>query len=94
VRRHLQKNVLHRLYPTQYTYPLKAEVIERDAVFVPAGWDSQRRIDDILDHHGSGVVSADAQFNDVIKFPPGASAAGTGAGGSDTPSEPSLRAPE
>ena len=65
----LQKYLLHRLYPTQYPVAEKAEVIERDAIFVPAGWDSERRINDVLDD--AAGVARDASFNDVIKFPVG-----------------------
>ena len=43
---HLQlmhKYVVHRAYNMPFTTP--AQLIDRDALFVPAGWDGQKKID-------------------------------------------------
>lgn len=85
----LQKYLLRQLYPSQYTFVPKHEVIVRDAIFIPAGWDSERRIEDVVDE--GSTVKKDARFNDVIKFPVKAEDA------SSTPakaSEPKVKAPD
>lgn len=87
----LQKYLLHRMYPTQYTFGENAEVIQRDSIFVPAGWDTQSHINEIVDK--ASKISIDAAFNDVITFPSDAELT-TNVPRSHAPLQPSLKALE
>jgi dynein light intermediate chain 1 len=61
----LQKYLLHRLYPTQFPqFQYKAQVVERDTIFVPSGWDG-------MDLIGAPPAPWDhnTEFEEVIQKP-------------------------
>ncbi|XP_066927107.1 cytoplasmic dynein 1 light intermediate chain 1-like [Clytia hemisphaerica] len=61
----LYKYLLHRLY----NFPLKdpAQIVEKDAIYIPAGWDNQSKIN-ILDEHIK-TFDANETFKDRIVKP-------------------------
>ncbi|XP_062845308.1 cytoplasmic dynein 1 light intermediate chain 2 [Trichomycterus rosablanca] len=62
----LHKYIVHKLYNIQFTSP--ASVVEKDAVFIPAGWDNEKKIG-IL-HENFTTVRPEDQFEDFIIRPP------------------------
>ncbi|KAF7491912.1 Cytoplasmic dynein 1 light intermediate chain 1 [Sarcoptes scabiei] len=62
----LYKYLIHRIYGLKFKTP--ALVVEKDAVFIPAGWDSEKKIS-IL-HDNIQTFSIDSPYNDVIMCPP------------------------
>ncbi|XP_032813631.2 cytoplasmic dynein 1 light intermediate chain 1-like isoform X1 [Petromyzon marinus] len=62
----LHKYLLHRLYGSPFCTP--ALVLERDAVFIPAGWDNDKKIG-IL-HENFTSVRPEDQYEDIIIKPP------------------------
>uniref|UniRef100_A0AAY4B4X6 Dynein light intermediate chain n=1 Tax=Denticeps clupeoides TaxID=299321 RepID=A0AAY4B4X6_9TELE len=62
----LYKYLVHRLYGFPFGAP--AQVVERDAVLIPAGWDNEKKIS-IL-HENLQTLKADEPFEDVIVKPP------------------------
>ncbi|CAG0882397.1 unnamed protein product [Cyprideis torosa] len=61
----LYKYLVHRIYGLQFRTP--ALVVEKDAVFIPSGWDSEKKIQ-IL-HENIHSFRPDEDFNDVIARP-------------------------
>nr|XP_020462504.1 cytoplasmic dynein 1 light intermediate chain 1-like [Monopterus albus] len=62
----LYKYLVHRLYGFPFHCP--AQVVERDAVFIPSGWDNEKKI--AILHENFQTVKADDGFEDVIVKPP------------------------
>uniref|UniRef100_A0A8C6LP27 Dynein light intermediate chain n=1 Tax=Nothobranchius furzeri TaxID=105023 RepID=A0A8C6LP27_NOTFU len=62
----LYKYIVHKLYDFQFTTP--ALVVEKDAVFIPSGWDNEKKIG-IL-HENLTTVRPDDPFEDFITKPP------------------------
>ncbi|XP_034050548.1 cytoplasmic dynein 1 light intermediate chain 1-like, partial [Thalassophryne amazonica] len=62
----LYKYLVHRLYGFPFHFP--AQVVERDAVFIPSGWDNEKKIG-IL-HENFQTIKAEDGFEDVIVKPP------------------------
>ncbi|XP_059211486.1 cytoplasmic dynein 1 light intermediate chain 2 isoform X2 [Centropristis striata] len=62
----LYKYMLHKIYDFQFTTP--ALVVEKDAVFIPSGWDNEKKIG-IL-HENLTTVRAEDPFEDFITKPP------------------------
>uniref|UniRef100_G3NRG0 Dynein light intermediate chain n=1 Tax=Gasterosteus aculeatus aculeatus TaxID=481459 RepID=G3NRG0_GASAC len=62
----LYKYLVHRLYGFPFHCP--AQVVERDAVFIPSGWDNEKKI--AILHENFQTVKADDIFEEVIVKPP------------------------
>lgn len=62
----LYKYIVHKLYDFQFT--TSALVVEKDAVFIPSGWDNEKKIG-IL-HENLSTVRPDDPFEDFIAQPP------------------------
>uniref|UniRef100_A0A673A9Y2 Dynein light intermediate chain n=1 Tax=Sphaeramia orbicularis TaxID=375764 RepID=A0A673A9Y2_9TELE len=62
----LYKYVVHKMYDFQFTTP--ALVVEKDAVFIPSGWDNEKKIG-IL-HENFTTVRPEDPFEDFITKPP------------------------
>lgn len=61
----LHKYLLHKLYGFPFEIP--ASVVDKDAVFVPSGWDTEKKIGIISDNFTK--VSVNDAFEDVITRP-------------------------
>lgn len=68
----LHQYIVHRAYGG-LSFKVPASVVERDAVFIPAGWDSDKKINILSEH--MKTIDPDAPFDKVIQPP--ASANGT-----------------
>ncbi|XP_019935455.2 cytoplasmic dynein 1 light intermediate chain 2 isoform X2 [Paralichthys olivaceus] len=62
----LYKYLVHKIYDFQFTTP--ALVVEKDAVFIPSGWDNEKKIG-IL-HENFTTVRPEDPFEDFITKPP------------------------
>ncbi|XP_034433515.1 cytoplasmic dynein 1 light intermediate chain 2 isoform X2 [Hippoglossus hippoglossus] len=62
----LYKYIVHKIYDFQFTTP--ALVVEKDAVFIPSGWDNEKKIG-IL-HENFTTVRPEDPFEDFITKPP------------------------
>ncbi|XP_054627347.1 cytoplasmic dynein 1 light intermediate chain 2 isoform X1 [Dunckerocampus dactyliophorus] len=62
----LYKYIVHKLYDFQFSSP--ALVVEKDAVFIPSGWDNEKKIS-IL-HENITTVRPEDPFEDFITKPP------------------------
>uniref|UniRef100_UPI003AB0DB86 cytoplasmic dynein 1 light intermediate chain 2 isoform X5 n=1 Tax=Centroberyx gerrardi TaxID=166262 RepID=UPI003AB0DB86 len=62
----LYKYIVHKMYDFQFTTP--ALVVEKDAVFIPSGWDNEKKIG-IL-HENFTTVRPEDPFEDFIIQPP------------------------
>lgn len=62
----LYKYTLHKLYDFPLTTP--ALVVEKDAVFIPSGWDNEKKI--AILHENLASLRPDDPFEDVIGKPP------------------------
>uniref|UniRef100_A0A8C4IC94 Dynein light intermediate chain n=1 Tax=Dicentrarchus labrax TaxID=13489 RepID=A0A8C4IC94_DICLA len=62
----LYKYIVHKMYDFQFTTP--ALVVEKDAVFIPSGWDNEKKIG-IL-HENITTVRPEDPFEDFITKPP------------------------
>uniref|UniRef100_A0A672G6X3 Dynein light intermediate chain n=1 Tax=Salarias fasciatus TaxID=181472 RepID=A0A672G6X3_SALFA len=62
----LYKYIVHKLYDFQFITP--ALVVEKDAVFIPSGWDNEKKIG-IL-HENLSTVRPEDPFGDFITKPP------------------------
>uniref|UniRef100_A0A3Q3EGP4 Dynein light intermediate chain n=1 Tax=Kryptolebias marmoratus TaxID=37003 RepID=A0A3Q3EGP4_KRYMA len=62
----LYKYIVHKLYEFQFTTP--ALVVEKDAVFIPSGWDNEKKIG-IL-HENLTAIRPEDPFEDFITKPP------------------------
>uniref|UniRef100_A0A8C9W7L7 Dynein light intermediate chain n=1 Tax=Scleropages formosus TaxID=113540 RepID=A0A8C9W7L7_SCLFO len=62
----LYKYLLHSLYG--FPFALPPQVVEKDAVFVPSGWDNEKKI--AILHENFQTLKADDGFEDVIVKPP------------------------
>lgn len=58
----LHKYLAHRIY--DLPFKAQASVVERDAIFVPAGWDNEKKISILYDNIRS--VSPDTDYEDFI----------------------------
>lgn len=61
----LYKYLLHKLYG--FPFNIAASVVDKDCVFVPAGWDTEKKISIITDNFTK--VSVNDMFEDVITRP-------------------------
>lgn len=61
----LYKYLVHRIYGLPFKTP--ALVVEKDAVFIPAGWDNDKKIEILYENIQS--FKPDDNYNDVIKKP-------------------------
>lgn len=61
----LYKYLVHRIYGLPFRTP--ALVVEKDAVFIPAGWDNDKKIAILYENIQS--CSPDDEFNEVITKP-------------------------
>lgn len=61
----LFKYLVHRIYGLQFKTP--ALVVEKDAVFIPTGWDNEKKIAILYENIQS--FSPDDDFNDIITVP-------------------------
>lgn len=61
----LKKYILHKLYG--FPFNVTSSVVDRDAVFVPSGWDSDKKINIIKDSLSN--ISASDPFNSVVSRP-------------------------
>ncbi|XP_076856700.1 cytoplasmic dynein 1 light intermediate chain 2 isoform X2 [Brachyhypopomus gauderio] len=62
----LYKYIVHKLFDFQFT--TAALVVEKDAVFIPAGWDNDKKI--AILHENFTTVRPDDPFKDFITTPP------------------------
>ncbi|KAJ8400450.1 hypothetical protein AAFF_G00395740 [Aldrovandia affinis] len=62
----LYKYILHKMYGFQLT--TTALVVEKDAVFIPSGWDNEKKI--AILHENLLTVKAEDPFEDFIAKPP------------------------
>ncbi|XP_029315290.1 cytoplasmic dynein 1 light intermediate chain 2 isoform X2 [Cottoperca gobio] len=62
----LYKYIVHKMYDFKFTSP--ALVVEKDAVFIPCGWDNEKKIG-IL-HENLTTVRPEDPFEDFITKPP------------------------
>uniref|UniRef100_A0AAQ4PN02 Dynein light intermediate chain n=1 Tax=Gasterosteus aculeatus aculeatus TaxID=481459 RepID=A0AAQ4PN02_GASAC len=62
----LYKYIVHKMYEFQFTTP--ALVVEKDAVFIPSGWDNEKKIG-IL-HENLSTIRPEDPFEDFITKPP------------------------
>ncbi|KAM3857863.1 LOW QUALITY PROTEIN: cytoplasmic dynein 1 light intermediate chain 1 [Diretmus argenteus] len=62
----LYKYMVHRLYGFPFHCP--AQVVERDAVFIPSGWDNEKKI--AILHENFQTLKAEDNFEEVIVKPP------------------------
>ncbi|XP_051949165.1 cytoplasmic dynein 1 light intermediate chain 1-like isoform X3 [Xyrauchen texanus] len=62
----LYKYLIHRLYGFPFNIP--AQVVEKDSVFIPSGWDNEKKI--AILHENFQTVKAEDNFEDVIVKPP------------------------
>ncbi|XP_029354733.1 cytoplasmic dynein 1 light intermediate chain 2 isoform X4 [Echeneis naucrates] len=62
----LYKYIVHKMYDFKFTTP--ALVVEKDAVFIPSGWDNDKKIG-IL-HENFTTVRPEDPFEDFITKPP------------------------
>uniref|UniRef100_A0A673KMQ8 Dynein light intermediate chain n=1 Tax=Sinocyclocheilus rhinocerous TaxID=307959 RepID=A0A673KMQ8_9TELE len=62
----LYKYLVHRLYGFPFNIP--AQVVEKDSVFIPSGWDNEKKI--AILHENFQTVKAEDNFEDVIVKPP------------------------
>uniref|UniRef100_A0A3Q4HGS9 Dynein light intermediate chain n=1 Tax=Neolamprologus brichardi TaxID=32507 RepID=A0A3Q4HGS9_NEOBR len=77
----LYKYIVHKLYDFQFVTP--ALVVEKDAVFIPSGWDNEKKIG-IL-HENFTTVRPEDPFEDFITKPPVRKSPGRTASGSPRP---------
>ncbi|GIY30662.1 cytoplasmic dynein 1 light intermediate chain 2 [Caerostris darwini] len=61
----LLKYLVHRIYSFPFRTP--ALVVEKDAVFIPAGWDNSKKINILVDN--LTTMKSNDSFNDVIVKP-------------------------
>ncbi|XP_006863650.1 PREDICTED: cytoplasmic dynein 1 light intermediate chain 2 isoform X2 [Chrysochloris asiatica] len=62
----LYKYIVHKTYGFHFTTP--ALVVEKDAVFIPAGWDNEKKI--AILHENFSTVKPEDAFEDFIVKPP------------------------
>ncbi|XP_027000211.1 cytoplasmic dynein 1 light intermediate chain 1 isoform X1 [Tachysurus fulvidraco] len=62
----IYKYLIHRLYGFPFNFP--AQVVEKDSVFIPSGWDNEKKI--AILHENLQTIKADDNFEDVIVKPP------------------------
>uniref|UniRef100_A0A671MKE8 Dynein light intermediate chain n=1 Tax=Sinocyclocheilus anshuiensis TaxID=1608454 RepID=A0A671MKE8_9TELE len=62
----LYKYMVHKIYDFQFTTP--ALVVEKDAVFIPSGWDNDKKI--AILHENFTTVRPEDPFEDFITKPP------------------------
>uniref|UniRef100_A0A4X2KTD8 Dynein light intermediate chain n=1 Tax=Vombatus ursinus TaxID=29139 RepID=A0A4X2KTD8_VOMUR len=62
----LYKYIVHKTYGFHFTTP--ALVVEKDAVFIPAGWDNEKKI--AILHENFTTVKPDDAYEDFIVKPP------------------------
>uniref|UniRef100_A0A674NES9 Dynein light intermediate chain n=1 Tax=Takifugu rubripes TaxID=31033 RepID=A0A674NES9_TAKRU len=62
----LYKYIVHKLYDFQFT--TSALVVEKDAVFIPSGWDNEKKI--AILHENLSTVRPEDPFEDFITKPP------------------------
>ncbi|MEE6526606.1 hypothetical protein FKM82_027334 [Ascaphus truei] len=62
----LYKYIVHKTYGFHFNSP--ASVVEKDAVFIPAGWDNNKKIG-IL-HENFTTVKPEDAYEDFIVMPP------------------------
>ncbi|KAJ8395213.1 hypothetical protein AAFF_G00034150 [Aldrovandia affinis] len=61
----LYKYLVHRLYGFPFSLP--AQIVEKDAVFIPAGWDNEKKI--AILHENFQTIKVEDIFEDVIVKP-------------------------
>ena len=61
----LYKYILHRLYESPFTHP--ASVVEKDSIFIPAGWDNEKKIGILYENLRS--LRPDDRFSEHIRKP-------------------------
>nr|WAW84855.1 cytoplasmic dynein 1 light intermediate chain [Halisarca dujardinii] len=59
----LQKYIVHRAYGL--SFKTSATVVERDAIFIPSGWDSEKKISILSEH--MKTIDDTAEFSEVIQ---------------------------
>ncbi|KPP58911.1 hypothetical protein Z043_123223, partial [Scleropages formosus] len=62
----LYKYLVHRLYG--FPFSIAAQVVEKDAVFIPAGWENEKKI--AILHENFQTIKVEDNFEDVIVKPP------------------------
>ncbi|XP_078526110.1 cytoplasmic dynein 1 light intermediate chain 2 isoform X1 [Lissotriton helveticus] len=62
----LYKYIVHKTYGFHFATP--ALVVEKDAVFIPAGWDNEKKI--AILHENLSAVKPDDAYEDFIVMPP------------------------
>ncbi|XP_067935323.1 cytoplasmic dynein 1 light intermediate chain 2-like [Watersipora subatra] len=62
----LHKYIAHRVYGLEFSSP--PSVVERDALFIPSGWDSDKKIAILAEN--LVTIKPDEEFEAVIKRPP------------------------
>ncbi|XP_019391435.1 PREDICTED: cytoplasmic dynein 1 light intermediate chain 2 [Crocodylus porosus] len=62
----LYKYIVHKTYGFQFTTP--ALVVEKDAVFIPAGWDNEKKI--AILHENFTTVKPEDTYEDFVVKPP------------------------
>ncbi|KAK5874105.1 hypothetical protein PBY51_019080 [Eleginops maclovinus] len=62
----LYKYIVHKMYDFKFTSP--ALVVEKDAVFIPCGWDNEKKI--AILHENLSTVRPEDPFEDFITKPP------------------------
>ena len=65
----LYKYLVHRIYGLKFDTP--ALVVEKDAVFIPSGWDSLKKISILYENIQS--FTPEDNYNDIITVPPSVS---------------------
>uniref|UniRef100_A0AAY4A672 Dynein light intermediate chain n=1 Tax=Denticeps clupeoides TaxID=299321 RepID=A0AAY4A672_9TELE len=62
----LYKYIVHRLYGFPFSLP--AQVVEKDSVFIPSGWDNEKKI--AILYENFQTLRIDDNFEDIIVTPP------------------------
>ena len=61
----LYKYIVHKLY--DFHFNLAANVVDRDSIFIPFGWDNAAKMNILLEN--SATIKSDSPYADVIARP-------------------------
>jgi hypothetical protein len=78
----LQRYLLHRLYPELFPFSLHAQARREEALFIPAGWDSQEIVRKLLSPQSLPWPTS-ASFSQVLVPPKGVRVPVVGEGGGE-----------
>lgn len=61
----LYKYIVHKCYGYPFSYP--AAIVDRDAIFIPSGWDNPKKADILLENLHR--LKANSNYSDVFVKP-------------------------